>query len=679
MTKKNADILENGRTRADEAASADKRNRDEGKLDLRYVVGEQWDERDRAAREAAGRPCLTINRTIQFVRQVTGQIRQMNPAIKVTPDDTGASPGTAELLEGLIRSIQYRSDASSVFEQSAESAAACGIGNFRIRADYAPGAVFHQEATIERIENPFAVFWDPAAKDPTRKDASYCFIIEEMPVAAFKEAYPDAGVDDLTSEHRDTGAFVWASGTETVTVAEYFWIEHEDVTITLMSDGTVIEGKLPPQPPIGLMTLQIPPTPVKSRKMRKPKVCWAKITGSDVLEGPRELPGRHIPVVAVVGEEWHLGEERYRAGVARFARDPQRLYNFARSSFSEIVGFQSRAPWVLTAKQVAGHENYWQTAHNSPLPYLLYNPDERAPGAPQRVAPPVSPQGIADELRLAAEDMKATTGIYDASLGARSNETSGVAIAQRKNESQMSTSVYADNMVKAIRQCGIILLDMIPVLYDTRRTVPLLAEDGTEKLVTINDKIETAQGAQPVNDLTIGAYSARVSVGPTYDTRRQEAREGMLSFMSAYPPAANLTADLVAKAQDWPDADVFAARLRKALPPGILDPESLSPEEQQAAAMAQQQAQQAQQMVQQMAMAKAHADLRKVEADAAESEADAKKTTVEAANAQLDLMIRSGQLQAAVQQIVAQSLQAYLAPPPVPLGLAQAQGGFAPQ
>jgi DnaJ-domain-containing protein 1 len=84
-------------------------------------------------------------------------------------------------------------------------------------------------------------------------------------------------------------------------------------------------------------------------------------------------------------------------------------------------------------------------------------------------------------------------------------------------------------------------------------------------------------------------------------------------------------------------------------------------------------------MVQQMAMAKAQADLRKVEADAAESEADAKKTTVEAANAQLDLMIRSGQLQAAVQQIVAQSLQAYLAPPPVPLGLAQAQGGFAPQ
>jgi hypothetical protein len=135
----------------------------------------------------------------------------------------------------------------------------------------------------------------------------------------------------------------------------------------------------------------------------------------------------------------------------------------------------------------------------------------------------------------------------------------------------------------------------------------------------------------------------------------------------------------VAKAQDWPDADVFAERLRKALPPGMVDPESLTPEEQQAAAMAQQQAQQTQQMVQQMAMAKAQADLRKVEADAAESEADAKKTTVEAANSQLDLMIRSGQLQAAVQQIVAQSLQAYLAPVPVPSGLAQAQGGFAPQ
>lgn len=679
MTKAKDKILDLARKRADEAASADLRNRDEAKIDLRFIVGEQWREEDRAQREAAGRPTLTINRCLQFVRQVTGQIRQLNPAIKVSPDDDSATPEVAEVYEGLIRSIQYRCDAPSVFEAAAESAAACGIGHFRVRADYAPGPVFHQQLSIERIENPFAVFWDPAAKHATRKDARYCFVIEEMPLDAFKAAYPDALAEDLTSDHKDVGAFTWATGKETVTVAEYFWVEDEEVQITLMSDGRVIEGAAPKAPPFNPLAIVQPAVPVKSRKMTRPRVKWAKITGADVLDGPKDIPGRHIPVIAVTGEEWHLGEDRYRSSVIRFARDPQRLYNFARSSFAEIVGYQSKAPWLLTQKQIAGVENFWQNAHNTPLPYLLYNPDEKA-GAPQRVAPPISPQGVRDELMLASEDMKGTTGIYDASLGARSNEISGVAIAQRKSESQMSTSVYADNMVKAIRQCGVILLDMIPVIYDTRRTVPLMAEDGSEMLETINDQVETQDGLQPRNDLTVGSFAARVSVGPSYDTKRQEAREGMVGFLQAVPAAANVTADLVARAQDWPDADVFAERLKRILPPGVLDPKSLTPEEQQAAMQAQAQAQQTQQMAQQMAMAKAQADLRKVTADAAESEADAKKTEVEAANAQLDLMIRSGQLQAAVQQIVSQSLQAYLAPPPVPVqGLMQVPSGFSPQ
>ena len=71
-------------------------------------------------------------------------------------------------------------------------------------------------------------------------------------------------------------------------------------------------------------------------------------------------------------------------------------------------------------------EEYWRNANNSQLPYLPYNVDSKAPGAmPKRQDPPQIPSALWQERLNAAEDIKATTGIYDASLGARSNETSG--------------------------------------------------------------------------------------------------------------------------------------------------------------------------------------------------------------------------------------------------------------
>lgn len=667
------EILSEARKRAAEAADADRANRDEAKIDLRFAIGEQWDDDDRAARTAAGKPTLTVNALPQFIRQVTAQIRQMNPAIRVSPDDDEASEDVAEIIENLVRGIQYRSDASSVYEAAAESAAACGIGHFRIRADYAPGASFDQEILIERVPNPFSVFWDPAAKEPTRKDAQFCFVVDEMPREAFEESYPDASTAGvLTSEHKDTDAFVWQTS-DTVTVAEYFWIKHVDEKMGQLPNGVIVKGdELALAKQLAKETGQV----IRERTYRRPVVCWAKITADAVLEGPVELPGRFIPVVSVTGEEWHLGEAMYRSSVIRFARDPQRLYNYARSTFAEIVTLQPKAPWLLTPDQIKGAESYWQSAHNTNLPYLLFNPDPKNPGPPQRVPPPVAPSGIRDEMMFSAEDMKRTIGIYDAGLGARSNETSGVAIAQRKNEGQMATSVYSDNLVKAIAHAGDIIVEMIPAIYDTRRKVKTMTEDGTEKAITINDSVYSSEGEQPVNDVTIGRYAVRVSVGPSYDTKRAEASAAMIDFIRAFPAAAAVTADLVAKSQDWPDNDVFAARLRKVLPPGVIDVKDL-PEDQQAAAMQDQmQAQQMQQAQAQIEMAKAQAEIRKMTADAAESEADAKKAAAEAAQKQFELMIQSGQMQAAIQQIVAQTLQAYLSPQPVMMAPQNPSGGL---
>lgn len=649
------------------AYDADLPNRIMAEDDMRMLTVDQWDEDARKVREADNRPCVTVNGLSAIVRTVTGQIRDLNPAIRVLAADGAASTDTAEIMEGMIRSIEYAADAPSVYEAAAESAAACGIGHWRVRADYVDGATFDQELIIERIHNPFAVFWDPAAKDSTRKDARYCFIVEQMKRKDFESAYPKKSADGIGEEAAATDVLNWSTG-DTVMVAEYFWVEEKEYKIGLIPESVDIFGN-----PIPAQVVRDPKPPMnvtRTRTVKEPYVRWAKISGTDILEGPVDIPSRYIPVVSVTGEEWHVGDAIYRSSVVRFAKDAQRLYNYARSTAIEIMMLQPKAPYLATPQQVAGLEPIWNEANRKNRPYLLYNPDDNAP-PPSRVPPPIPSSAVIAETQIAAEDMKRTTGIYDASLGARSNETSGVAIQRRQSESQNSTSVYADNMVKAVVQTGKVLVDMIARVYDTKRVVRILGADDQEQMETINDVIFGPDGAQPVNDVTVGRYDVRISVGPSYATKRQEAREGMLGLLNAMPVVGQAAPDLIVRAQDWPDADKVADRVAKILPPGIVEKDDPTPEEQQAMMQQQQAAQQQEAARQQEAATaarEAEAKAAKAEADAKKAASDAKKAAIEADTAELELAAKTGRLdeliRGAVSQEVIRTLQGVTQQPP---------------
>lgn len=630
---KKEDIIKVGCERMKLAVNADRENRLAALDDMRNITGEQWPDKIKSDRDAANRPCLTINRLPQFLRQVTGDLRNMNPAINIIPADDESTAEDAEIVEGLVRQIQYGSDASTVYERAGESAAACGMGYFRVLTDYVGENSFDQEILIKRIANPFSVYFDPDARESTREDARWCFITETMSKDDFEDAYPDNVAADVEMDGQTDGLEYWRDGSDVV-IAEYFWKEPATKRIVQLDNGAVLEN---------------PPREIafsRERTVKYDKVMWAKITGRDVLEGPKEFPSAHIPVIAVMGEEMHVGDRIYRSSVIRFAKDPQRLYNYWRSAQTELIALQPKAPYMVTPKQVAGFEAIWGEANDSNRPYLPYNPDEKA-GTPQRSAPPIPSAGMMQEVGLAAEDMKATTGVYDAGLGNQSNEKSGVAIRQRQMESDISTSIYSDNVSKAVAHCGRIIVDMIPKVYDTQRVLRVLGKDEAQKMVPVNQMMDSINGPVTMNDLTRGKYDVRVSVGPNYTTKRQETAQSMIEFIQAYPAAAPITGDLVAKNMDWPGADQFADRLRKALPPGILSPDEMPPEQQQ------QMAQQAQAQQEQAGKMQAMEQLafREAEAKAAQAEANALKAKFEADKARLELAAMSvGQIMPATAQ-----------------------------
>lgn len=571
------EILRLMRDRFDQAELFDEENRIEAECDLLFYSGgdNQWDEKSLQERRAAGRPVLTTNKLPQFVHQVTGQVRQNKPAIKVRPTEDG-DKDVAEIFTGLIRNIEQQSDADSAYVKGAENATICGMGHWRILTEYSSDDAFELDIRIRRIANSLSVLWDPLAKEQDKSDANFAFVIDQMPIEEYKARFPCAAVSDfdgLTGENRA----VWGEwlGDKVVRVAEYWVKKPVEKKIVLLSNGEVLDvTKMQPmelEAKLVANQLEI----VRERKVKTHKVCQYIVSGNEILEGPNEWDGKYIPIITVTGEEVNIGEQVVRKGMVRDARDPQTVFNYMRNASIEVVALQPKTPYMVSKDQINGYEHMWNQLGKANLPYVVYNASSNG-SAPQRVTPPTAASGLMAEIQQASEDLKATFGIYDAGLGARSNETSGKAIMARQREGDTGTFVYVDNLAKAIAYTGRQLIDLIPKIYDTQRIVRTLGEDGSEEMVTINQPM--IENGQPVlkNDLSVGKYDVVVETGPSYTTKRVEAAESMMAFMQAVPQSAAVIADLIPENMDWPGAEEVSNRLRKfaeiTLPPGVIEP-----------------------------------------------------------------------------------------------------------
>ncbi|MBT3070946.1 hypothetical protein KKP04_08705 [Rhodomicrobium sp. Az07] len=619
------DIVREARERLEAAWLQDRENREDAFTDLKFLAGDQWPAAVRQQREAQSRPCLTINRLPQFVHQVANSVRMNPPQIKAIPAGGAATEALAEIYSGLFRHIQYRSNATHVFAHAVYYAVACGIGHFRLATDYVDDNAFEQEILIRRIQHPLSVFWDPAAIEPSRADAEYCLVSEMIGKKEFEARYPDAAATDFDTPadgSAESGLF-WASR-DAVRVCEYWVKRPVERTIARLARGETVD--ITEVDPAELPRLGI----VATRKVRSHKVERYLLSGSEVLEGPNAWAGRHIPIFPVIGAETALETKTVRSGLIRAARDPQQLYNFWRSAAAEAIALAPRSPFLATPAMIAKFKGQWDTQNTVARPYLLYEPDPDAPGSrPMREPPPDVPTALTQESAIAADEMKATTGIYDAALGARSNEISGVAIRARENQGGNAALHYQDNLMATLHHLGKALIDLVPKIYDSERTLRIMREDDSHDPVRINAAVMGVDGKPMLlNDLSQGVYDVRVKIGPAYATRRSEAADAMLQFIRAVPQAAGLAGDLVAKTMDWPGADEIAARLKRTLPPQVTG-ETPPPEVQ--AAQARQQA------LAEAELARAQSLAAKSGADAAKAEAAAQQAALDAAKAEAEL------------------------------------------
>lgn len=615
LSSKDNEVLDEAKSRFHRCHEYESTARARFNFDLKFANGDsenmyQWPEQLMLERTRSSKPCLTVNKTRQHCLQIVNDARQNKAEVRVRPTGNGATFQAAEVFEGIVRHIEYVSNAQTAYETATWNQVVGGIGWWRVVTDYVSDDSFDQEIRIQRVPDPMSIYLDPDIQQYDGSDACFGFVFTDMPRDEFDAKYPkwkDAvHSDSAIGEDHANG---WASK-DHVRLAEYYRKVEKDDVLHYLDDGTSVRRSQVKAIGPNLMD-ELDARTVKKRDVLTPEIEWYLLAGGDVVLEKSTFPGKYVPLVRVVGEETVIDGLLDRRGHVRALIDPQRIYNAWTSAAVEQVALQSKTPYITAIAAVEGYEEYWANANTvnySYLPYNAYDDEGREQPKPERQQPPVMAQAYIDGLKISQAEMMMVSGQYQASMGEPSNERSGKAINERQRQGDNATYHYIDHLAQAIRFTGRILVDLIPHIYDTPRVLKIMGQDGTPSTIGLDPNAPQAhqpigstefdvpdpQTVQLIFNPSIGDYAVEADVGPSFGTKRQEAFAALTTILSQNESLTPMIGDLLFRSADFPLADEIADRMKRMVPPQALG--QIDPQVQQL----QQQLQQAGQAMQQM-------------------------------------------------------------------------------
>lgn len=559
------EILSEARTRFALCEEAEREIRDEALKDQKFLAGDQWDAEDIRRRKAGERPFLTFNKLAPMVQSVSNQVRQNKPAIKVHPESGEARKETAEVLQGLIRHIEYASQADVAYDCAVECSAGCGFGYYRITTEFADEEGFEQEIRIERVLDPFSIYMDPHAQRADKSDAMYAFEMDPVSREQHLREYPDSEVSNFQGGSETAPDWITS---DSVLRVKYWRVELEKRTRHQYADGST--GWADEPGPYD-ETTGGPVQVVATRQVEQRQVRCYTINGIEILE-EADWAGKWIPLIPIWGKETIVDGKRKLFSLIRFARDAQQLYNYYKTSIAETLSLASKAPWIGYEGQFK--DPRWKNANTVNYAYLEV-PRETIGGQPvplpQRNTFEAPIASLSAGAMQEADDIKSTIGIFDPSLGGEAREKSGVAIARRQAQSNVVNFHFPDNLTRAQVFGGRVLIDLVPKIYDTPRMVRIIGEDEKAKVVLVNEPHINEEGKPVSYMLDAGKYGVTVTTGPSYTTQREEAFDMLSQMAGANPKIMDLGGDLIFQNSDIPGGDQLAERWKKMLPAQLQD------------------------------------------------------------------------------------------------------------
>jgi len=595
-------IIVEARERWQRASEAEEAQRTRILAAKEFRAGNQWDPAIKTAREGKNalqgvgaqppRPCLTIDRLSQPARQISNSIKTANFAIDVVANGSGADDGTAEIIKGYLRRVQNQARGESPVEWAADGAIEGGMGWFRIRTEYVqeapdePGVeVFDQELRLERIANNLTVYCDPSANKPTRSDAKFMFVTEDLAKEEFERLYGDEADLRSLEDFSATGDPVckdWVTK-DTVRRAEYWRVTYTTEKWAVLADGSIQQVD------------EFPKDALQKRTVQRPVIEGRMICATKVLQ---ELPwvGSRIPLIPVLGEELNVDGKALLRGIVEEGMDAQRMVNFMYSAAVENFALMPKTPILAATGAVDAYKDIYQTLNvynYSWAPWDAFDAQGRQMPEPKLM--PRDAGGVSagvEMMRISEEAIKATTGMFDPSLGKPdSRDRSGRAIQALQGQADLSTSNYGDGVTRALIYAGEQMVEVLPKITRKGQILHTLGLDdepeqhvvgqpyipgkkGKPKILSPEEAQQLQEGEAQFFDPTRGRYAVTVTVGKANATKREEGAAALGELIPHLPPemAAVATPDYVEQLS-FPGAHKIAEKLRKALPPGLRDEE----------------------------------------------------------------------------------------------------------
>ena len=602
-TLSDEEIAKQGRDRLNLIDSRESNYRIRARDEWHFSHGRQWAENVRIAREepriGAPQPCLVVNIIEGMITKLLNEFRQNRPAPNVLPVDSMADIETAEIIQGMVRDIERQCHADMVIDTMVDHQHRLGRGYLRICVEHDNPGSFDLVPRLKPIMHWESVFLDPFHQLGDGSDAQYGLITIDMPKEEFQRAYPKARPVNFEALVRMDSYRLWFRD-NAVRIAEYFYVEYQNVPIVQLKDGSVRKSA----------DVENRSLVVNERETEMPQIWQIKMNGQEVLE-KYAWPGQYIPIVECVGVEDEVNGQRAYKGLTHNAIGPQQAYNYFASASAEVSGNMPRAPWIAPRGSFTGLERQWREANLRNLPYLEYEP---VLGPNGQIAPPPQRQTFdapIDKLMqlrfFALEDLRLVTG--QEPLNANNRRLFGQsadAQDQQQEQADMVNYHLMSNATRSVRRTTEILVDLIVRLYTRQQVVRILGIDGEAELVMINGKTER-NGKEKFFSLQNGRYDVAMDPGPSFATRRQHAARGMERLMQAHPPFAPVIGDIFVEQLDVPRAQEAAARLKRTVPPEVLGEDEQTPEQLQAQ------------------LAQSQSDFQKLEAYAIERERDIRR------------------------------------------------------
>jgi hypothetical protein len=535
------------------------------KDDMSFALGDQWNGYEEALMAPLQKTNLVFNHVYDYCARTIGYQRKNTVAPQVRPKDFAVSQQSIDLKASMLRGIYHSSDGKTVEQTVFGSQIMGGFGAGKIFIDYANKKTMKQHVRWAAFTVPYMAFFDPIATHPTKKDGRYCGYYEPMHLDVFKKTFPDAQTGPVPFAYPEASGFRWVDN-DSIALCYYYEPKSVPTTLYVLDDGAdgieILEEEYLENPELQMLE-------VKATRATERDEMWCyTLTAHEILEKKR-FPVAMLPVVWADGDSFVLDGKEKCFSLVYHARDPQRFANYIITEIADDIKKGRREQWISDPDSIPDTlKPIWQNPEVRQG--VLFAKRDKYGKLPEKISADGVRESLFPVYAQAQKDIQSSLGMFDAYRGADSNAQSGIAYERQAMMGDARTAKFFSNLNKFTQRMSEITIACLPHVYDSKRHVGLVDENGQFSTKLVNHEF----GDEIADE---GEYDVIIDITPSLEFQKETALKLLVDVASLSPEILSKVGDLIVQQLPLENAPQLKKRFQMFVDPNILAMEQGKP------------------------------------------------------------------------------------------------------